>query len=297
MGGKGLGTGLGALFGEAAVEEGSGDSVFVSISKIEPRRDQPRSSFDDETLTELAESIREHGIIQPLTVRKLDGGYYQIIAGERRWRAARLAELGEVPVRIIEADDRKAMELAMVENLQREDLNPVEEAKGYKTLMDEYGLTQEETASRVGKSRPVVANALRLLTLPDEVLALVESGKLSLSLARTVLEADNESDRIRAAEIIADKGLTVREASALIRKMSREKEEKPENAVGDGIDYLAEVEKRLEKALCRKVKIIRGRKKGRFEIEYYGDDDFEYVSGALETLRLEGIKNAYTKTR
>ena len=188
MAGKGLGTGLGALFGDAAMEEPTNEGTFLPLSKIEPRQDQPRSSFDEETLTELSASIREHGVIQPLTVRKLDGGYYQIIAGERRWRAARLAGLFEVPVRIIEADDKKAMVLAMVENLQREDLNPIEEAAGYRYLMNEYGFTQEAVAASVGKSRPVVANALRLLTLPESAQKLVEEGKLSHSLARTVLE-------------------------------------------------------------------------------------------------------------
>ena len=175
--GKGLGSGLGAMFGDAA--DSSRDFEYVPISRVEPRSDQPRSRFDDAALEELTESIRQYGLIQPITVRKIDSGYYQIIAGERRWRAARAAGLSEVPVRILEADDRRAMELALVENLQREDLNPIEEARGYQTLMREYGLTQEDAAAAVGKSRPTVANALRLLNLPEATLALVEDGTLS----------------------------------------------------------------------------------------------------------------------
>ena len=178
---KGLGRGLAALLGDDVMTpEEEKTSLYLPISQVESCASQPRKQFDPDALADLADSIREHGIIQPLTVRKLQSGYYQIIAGERRWRAARMAGLSEVPAIVIEADDRKAMELAMIENLQREDLNPMEEAEGYQTLVQQYNMTQEETAQRVGKSRPAVANALRLLTLPDPVHLLLEEGKLSL---------------------------------------------------------------------------------------------------------------------
>ena len=185
---KGLGTGLDVLFGESIKEEKPPEGVSkLPIAKVEPRDNQPRSVFDEEALAELAESIREYGVIQPVTVRQLPSGYYQLIAGERRWRAARLAGLTEIPAQIIEADDRLTTELALVENLQREDLNPVEEAQGYRTLMEEYGLTQDEAAQRVGKSRPAVANALRLLSLAPEVLQFVEQGLLSAGHARALV--------------------------------------------------------------------------------------------------------------
>ena len=190
---KGLGKGLGALLGDFA-EEPQEKSAYQSlpIYKVEPNPDQPRKDFDPEELENLAESIRVHGLIQPLTVREMPSGYYQIIAGERRWRAARLAKLSEVPVVVIDADDRKAMELALIENLQRQDLNPVEEALGYKSLMEDYGLTQEEAATRVGKSRPAVANALRLLSLNPEVLELVRSGSLTAGHARAIASLKSE---------------------------------------------------------------------------------------------------------
>lgn len=280
---KGLGMGLEALFGESIAETSENGSVYLPIEKIEPKADQPRSCFDADGLSELADSIAEHGIIQPITVRKIDGGYYQIIAGERRWRAARLAGLSEVPVRVIEADDKSAMELALVENLQREDLNPVEEAAGYKLLMTEYGMTQEQVSARVGKSRPVIANALRILSLPKEVLSLVSSGSLSLSLARTILEAEGDELRIYVAQEAAEKELTVREVSALIKKLSRE--EKPKKKTDEGVNYIAEVEKDLTQRLGRRVKIVNGRKKGRFEIEYYGNEDFERLLEALERIK------------
>ena len=190
MANKRLGAGLEALFGDLPFEENEPASPrkTLPIAKIEPREAQPREVFDEERLEELAESIKEHGLLQPLTVRELDGGFYQIIAGERRWRAARMAGLSEIPVYIIEADDQKASILALVENLQREDLNPIEEAKGYRTLMSEYGMTQEQAAAAVGKSRPVIANAVRLLSLPDSVLDLISSGRLSMSQGRALLE-------------------------------------------------------------------------------------------------------------
>ena len=284
---KGLGAGLGALFGDDAIEERSG--FTLPIAKIEPRAKQPRVKFDEEALYELSESIREHGIIQPIVVRALDNGYYQIIAGERRWRAARMAGLTDLPVRIMDAGDREAAELALIENLQREDLNPVEEARGYRALMDNYGLTQEMTAERVGKSRPVVANALRLLNLPSEVLEMVEEGGLSLSHARAILETPQAAVQIDAAKAAVEQGLTVRETTALVKRLIAGKpENKERKPAADGVDYMAEVEKDLTRSLGRRVKVVSGKRKGRFEIEFYGTDDFEAVREALMTVKCAG---------
>ena len=288
MAGKGLGAGLGALFGEDTFAE-SGQPETLPISRIEPKQDQPRSYFDEASLAELSSSIAEHGIIQPITVRKLDGGYYQIIAGERRWRAARMAGLREVPVRIIEADDKKTMELSLVENLQREDLNPVEEALGYRTLMQEYSMTQEGAANVVGKSRPVIANALRLLALPEKVLDMLRDGKISVSHARLLLELDGDAVREKAAEEIIEKSLTVRQTEALIKKIKSGK--KPKKEKPEGVDYMAEVEKDLTKSLGRKVKVVSGKRKGRIEIEYYGNDDFEVIREALMAIKAGGKKS------
>lgn len=251
---------------------------------MEPRAGQPRVRFDPDQLEALAESIREHGVLQPITVRPLDAGFYQIIAGERRWRAARLAGLDEVPVNVIRVDDRTAMELALVENLQREDLNPVEEAKGYQTLISEYGLTQEEAARRVGKSRPVVTNALRLLSLPEKVLQMLEEGELSMSHARTLLELDSPALRLEAAEQMRGRQMSVREATALIKRMTRRPKTEKSTVAADGVDYVAEAELKLTKAVGHKVRIVEGRKKGRLEIEYYGSDDFERIYEALLSL-------------
>lgn len=284
---KGLGSGLGALFGEDAMDESYGS--VLPIAKIEPRADQPRAYFDEEALCELSDSIREHGIIQPIVVRELDGGYYQIIAGERRWRAARMAGLSEVPVRILQTDDRETAELALIENLQREDLNPVEEARGYRALMDNYGLTQEMTASRVGKSRPVIANSLRLLSLPAEVLGMLEDGSLSLSHARAILEAPDEKTQLQAAKITAEKHLTVRETAVLVKRLVAGAPEKKERRpAADGVDYMAEVEKELTRRLGRRVKVVSGKRKGRFEIDFYGADDFEAVREALMSVKNPG---------
>ena len=280
---KGLGSGLGALFGDEVMEQSEG-GTYVPLSKIEPRADQPRKTFDEEALMELSESIREHGLIQPITVRKLDGGYYQIIAGERRWRAARMAGLREAPVRVLEVSDEEMAELALIENLQREDLNPVEEARGYRALMDNYGLTQEKVSERVGKSRPVIANALRLLGLPEEVLAMVENKELSLSHARAVLELPDEERRVKVARETVKYGLSVRQTTAMVKTLLEGKKEKPKKdpRVGaDGVDYMAEVERELTNALGRKVTVKAGAKHGKFEIEYYDNDDFETLYRAL----------------
>ena len=282
---KGLGKGLGALLGDFS-DEPIEKSAYqkLPIYKVEPNPDQPRRDFDEEELQALADSIQEHGIIQPLTVRELRSGYYQIIAGERRWRAARLANLAEIPVVIIEADDKKAMELALIENLQRQDLNPVEEALGYRSLMDDYGLTQEEAAKRVGKSRPAVANALRLLGLAPEVLEKVRDGSLSAGHARAVLVLKTEKKQQEAAQKIIALGLSVRQAELLCKNMSKEPAPAKDEPVLK-VDYVAECEKLLSKHLGRGVKIVTGKKKSRFELEYYGEEDLQVLLDALLKLQ------------
>ena len=281
---KGLGKGLGALMGDFAVETPAGKSPYqmLPIHKVEPNPDQPRRDFDPEELQSLADSIATHGIVQPLTVRELSSGYYQIIAGERRWRAARMAELHEVPAVIIEADDKKVMELALIENLQRQDLNPVEEALGYQTLMSDYGLTQEDAAKRVGKSRPAVANALRLLNLPEKVLEMVRSGELSAGHARAVLSLKTQKQQELAAQKIAALGLSVRQAELLCKNMGKEPAPVKEPTLA--VDYVAECEKNLAKQLGRGVKIINGKRKGRFELEFYGQEDLQVLLDALMKL-------------
>ena len=283
---KGLGKGLGALLGD--FEEVSSEKTpyqLLPIYKVEPNPDQPRRDFDEEELQALADSISEHGIIQPLTVRELNSGYYQIIAGERRWRAARLANLSEVPVVVIEADDKKAMELALIENLQRQDLNPVEEALGYKSLMEDYGMTQEDAAKRVGKSRPAVTNALRLLNLSDEVLEKVRNGQLSAGHARAILTVKTEKKQLAAAQKIIALGLSVRQAELLCRNMAKEAPEPKEEPVTLKVDYVAECEKQLSKHLGRGVKIVNGKRKGRFELEFYGPEDLQVLLDALMKLQ------------
>ena len=277
---KGLGKGLGALLGDFDVEV-SGNSPYqlLPIYKVEPNPNQPRQDFDEEELQALSDSITEHGVVQPLTVRQLDSGYYQIIAGERRWRAARMAGLSEVPAVIIEADDKKAMELALIENLQRQDLNPVEEALGYRSLMEDYGLTQDETAKRVGKSRPAVANALRLLGLCPEVLEKLRKGELTAGHARAILSLKSEKKQMEAAQKIIALGLSVRQAELICKNMEREPA--PQKEVTLAVDYVAECEKSLSKHLGRGVKIVNGKRKGRFELEFYGQDDLQNLLDAL----------------
>ncbi len=281
---KGLGIGLDALFGTDELNESEAELQFLPISKVEPRMEQPRMQFDEEALQELADSISRYGLIQPITARKLDSGYYQIIAGERRWRAARLAGLTEVPVRVIEADDRRTAELALVENLQREDLNPIEEAKGYRALIEEYGLTQEETARSVGKSRPTVANAMRLLSLCPQVLAMVEKGELSAGHARALVPVLDAKLQLAAAQEVVAKSLSVRQteqlAARLLRPPKKEKERDPL-----AVDYAAEAARRLSEKLGRKVRLVDGKKIGRIELEFYGADDREALLAALEKLK------------
>ena len=279
---KGLGAGLNALFAEAERDEAE-EIQRLPISRVEPREEQPRVNFDEASLGELAESIREYGMIQPITVRRLASGYYQIIAGERRWRAARMAGLKEVPVRVIEADERLATELALVENLQREDLSPIEEAQGYKTLMEVYGMTQDEAAKRVGKSRPTVTNALRLLSLAPEVQQFVEQGLLSAGHARALVPIKPEEAQIEAAQSVIANGLSVRRTEQLAAKLMREPKPEPD----DGeikVDYAAEVTKKLEKALGRRVKLSENGKRGKITLEYYGADDRERLIALLSAL-------------
>lgn len=282
---KGLGKGLGALLGDFDMppEQGAGRVQQVSIYKVEPNPAQPRQSFDEAALQALAESITANGIIQPLTVRELPGGYFQIIAGERRWRAARLAGLSEVPVLVIEADDRKVMELALIENLQREDLNPIEEARGYRVLTEEYGLSQEKAAERVGKSRPAVANSLRLLQLCPEVLELTERGALSAGHARAIVALRDAALQKQAAQKVVNLCLSVRQTEALCRKLSQAPGEKPAEVLPT-VDYYAECARELEKSLGRGTKIIHGKRKGRIELEYYDQDDLQRLLDALKTL-------------
>jgi ParB family chromosome partitioning protein len=279
-----LGKGLGALLGDFEdVTSEKSPYQMLPIYKIEPNPDQPRRDFDEEELQSLSESISTHGIIQPLTVRALENGYYQIIAGERRWRAARQANLSDVPAIVIEADDKKATELALIENLQRQDLNPVEEALGYQSLMEDYGLTQEEAAARVGKSRPTVANALRLLSLCPEVLERLRKGELTAGHARAILTIKNEKKQQEAAQKICALGLSVRQAELLCKNMT--KEPAPKKEITLEVDYVAECEKSLSKHLGRGVKIVNGKRKGKFELEFYGEEDLQTLLDALMRLK------------
>ena len=279
---KGLGIGLDALFGGNDFDEAESELLHLPISKVEPRLEQPREYFDEDALQELADSIAQYGLIQPITVRKLNTGYYQIIAGERRWRASRLAGLTEVPVRVIEADDRRTAELALVENLQREDLNPIEEAKGYRTRIEEYGLTQEEAAKSVGRSRPAITNAMRLLSLSAPVLEMVEKGELSAGHARALVPISDEKLQLDAANEVRNKNLSVRKTEQLAARLT--KEPKAEKPASDplAVDYSAEVSNQLTAALGRRVRLVDGKKTGRIEIEFYGADDREALIALLQ---------------
>ena len=281
---KGLGRGLGALLGDLdePIQEKT-PYKLLPIHKVEPNPDQPRRDFDEEELEALSESIAIHGIIQPLTVRLMANGYYQIIAGERRWRASRMAGLDEIPVVVVEADDKRAMELALIENLQRQDLNPVEEAMGYQSLMEEYGMTQEEAAGRVGKSRPAVANALRLLNLNANVLQMVRNGELTAGHARAVLVLKDERKQQQAAQRIHALGLSVRQAELLCKNMTRQPAPQPKVTLA--VDYIGECEKSLSKHLGRGVKIVNGKRKGKFELEFYGEEDLQNLLDALMKLQ------------
>lgn len=294
---SGLGRGLGALFGESAFlgdeerDAAKNRVMTLPVTDVENNSAQPRKNFDPEGIAQLADSIRQHGILQPLTVRKLDSGYYQIVAGERRWRAARMAGLDEVPVIVVEADDRAAAEIAMIENLQREDLNPMEEAAGYRTLIEQYGMTQEEAANRVGKSRSAVANALRLLDLSEPVRKFVEEGRLTAGHARALIPLPADLQESAAQEVM-DGGLSVRQTERLAKQRLEERR-KPETVLKrerlddpKKIDYTIEAQKELSAKLGRGVRIVNGRKKGRIELDYYGLDDLNALLDALALMQI-----------
>ena len=283
---KGLGKGLDALMGDAVtLQSQEAGSVLLPISQVQPGLNQPRKRFDDEALADLASSIEEHGIIQPLTVRRLSTGYYQIIAGERRWRAAKLAGREEVPVVIIEADDRKVLELGLIENLQRADLDPMEEAEGYASLINDYGLTQEEVARRMGKSRPAIANALRLLSLPEAVRAMLADGRLSAGHARAVLAVQGgEQAQTAFADFIVKNALSVRQAEQKAKAFVWSPEEPPPKAEDPNRIYIKEVERDLSGRFGRRVAIHNGTKKGKLELEFYGVDDLNALLDLLEQL-------------
>jgi ParB family chromosome partitioning protein len=275
---KGLGTGLGILFGEDAYTD-ENELKLLPLGKLEPRQTQPRSVFDDEALQELAESVKRYGVIQPVTARRLPSGYYQIIAGERRWRAARLAGLEEIPVRVVEADDRRTAELALVENLQRQDLNPIEEALGYQKLIADLGLSQEEAAAKVGRSRPYITNALRLLTLPENVREMLASGALSAGHGRA-LAALNEPQAAEAAKAVIEGELSVRETERLVKRILENKPK--ETKKNDDVTlYVRDLERRLAGSTGHRVTIRHGKKKGKLTIEYYGNEDLERICAAL----------------
>ncbi len=276
-----LGKGLDALLGDVSLHTQEGGSVTLPISQVEPGLNQPRKHFDEEALGELAASIAQHGVLQPLTVRRLSSGYYQIIAGERRWRAARMAGLNEIPALIIEADDRKVMEIGLIENLQREDLNPMEEAAGFQTLIQDFGLTQEEAAQRVSKSRPAVANALRLLGLPQEIQWSIEQGTLSAGHGRALLSLPTSEAQLALAEEIQKKKLSVRETEERVRRLLQAAKPKEEHPLAI---YYKDAEEQLTHRLGRRVTIAQGRKKGKLTLEYYDKEDLEVLMDALKKL-------------
>ncbi|MGN0457020.1 MAG: ParB/RepB/Spo0J family partition protein [Acutalibacteraceae bacterium] len=277
----GLGKGLSAIFMENESED-SRSTVTLKISELQPNRDQPRREFDEKSLAELADSISQHGILQPLLVRPfLDGGY-QIVAGERRYRAARMAGLTEVPVVIRDLSDSETMQLALIENLQREDLTPVEEARGYRQLMDNYGLKQEEVSRVVGKSRPAIANTLRLLELPEDILKLISDGKLSAGHGRTLLAFKNPAEMEKAARLASTEDISVRELERLAKKSNKALENADVQKIYEKkLSYYGEVELALKEHLGRKIKVNGNEKKGVLEIEFYGKDDLTYIAKLL----------------
>ena len=280
----GLGRGLDALFADNSVEENSSASaVKLSLNEIEPNKDQPRKTFDEKALSELADSIAQHGVIQPLLVRPMPDGSYQLVAGERRWRAARRAGLSEVPVVIREMSDSEMMELALIENLQREDLNPIEEAEGLQQLIHTYGLTQETAAARVGRSRPAIANALRLLSLPTPILELTRDGKISAGHARALLSLNDEEKMVEIADQILKKEISVREVERLAKAAAKEKKQ-PENHPLRRDTFYEEVELALTNSLGRRIKVNLNKKenRGTIEIEFFDQNDLTDLSRLLD---------------
>ena len=280
---SGLGRGLESIFLDNTTPENGGSVSLVRISQIEPRRDQPRKNFDLEALQQLADSISAHGIIQPVAVRESIGGYYEIIAGERRWRAAKMAGLSEIPVTVIAADDKKAAELALIENVQREDLNPIEEALAYKKLSEEYGLTQEKVAQAVGKSRSGVANSLRLLDLPEECYEMVASRTLSEGHAKVLMGLGEDEEIVKAARTVIEKELSVRETEQLVKRIlsSLEEEEQEEPAAPVKVNYSKVLAEKAGRQLGRKVNIAGRGKSKRIELYYEDREDLEAILEAL----------------
>ena len=284
---RGLGIGLDALFGSDLQTEQE-EIRTLPLSQVEPRQDQPRDSFDEERLQDLAASIARHGLIQPVIVRRLEGGYYQIIAGERRWRAARMAGLHEIPVRVLQADDRSVSELALVENLQREDLNPMEEARGYQKLIGDYGLTQEEAAAGVGKSRSTVTNALRLLNLCGPVAAMVENGELSAGHARALLALEDPALQEKAAQQVLQKALSVRKTELLAARWKKEAASAPSDGEKTGeetVDYAAVVSEELSSLYGRRVSLSDRKDRGKIELYYDNAEDREALISLLRELK------------
>lgn len=280
---KGLGKGLGALLNtEEAVDSTLDQSFELKISQIEPNKSQPRTEFDPEKLEVLADSIKKYGVLQPIVVKKLDNGFYKIIAGERRWRASKLAGLQKIPVVIRDYDDQETMEIALIENLQREDLNPFEEARGYRELMDLFGMTQEQVSQKVGKSRSAVANSIRLLSLCDEIKDLVLKKELTVGHVRALLGTDDEGVQLMAARKIVADGLNVRQTEALIKSLLQPKKDKKKNPVDEELRrYLSTLEKKLSNSLGTKVTIQSKKNRGKIEIEYYNNDDFERIMNII----------------
>ncbi len=281
----GLGRGINSLLSDNSLEENmSSQAIKLNILDIEPNKEQARKQFDEAALSELADSIAQHGVLQPLLVRPIFGGGYQLIAGERRWRASRIAGLTQVPVIIKELSDDEATVISLIENLQREDLNPVEEALGFASLIKDFDLTQEEAAKRVGKSRPVVANALRLLKLPEKVLAYVRENKLSAGHARAIAAIDDEKTALLAAEAVIEKGLSVRETERMVKALTAEKKaKKPSKSRHSFFD---EVELSLNNSLGRKAKVVTkdGKECGTLEIAFFDKDDLARIANILSAL-------------
>lgn len=293
---RGLGKGIGALFGAEANETdiverdisfinstSSENITELKISQIEPNKEQPRKAFDEEKLGLLAESIKKHGVIQPIIVKDLNNGFYQIVAGERRWRASRIAGLNKIPAIIRSYDELTTMQVALIENLQRENLNPIEEALSYKALLDDFSLTQEQVSEQVGKSRSAIANSIRLLSLPQKVRKMLEAGTLSSGHARAILSVNDEDAKLLLAEKIVENALSVRQAEQLAKTLNAPKKEPKKPTSVTQLDLqLGEIQKRMSDTLGTKVKILNGAKKGKIEIEYYSANDLERLLKILD---------------
>lgn len=278
---KGLGKGLGALITSAETEDTG--VLEVRINEIEPNRSQPRKSFDDEKLAQLAESIKQHGVVQPLIVQR-EGSKYIIVAGERRWRASRIAGLKTIPVIVRDLSDRQMMEIALIENLQREDLNPIEEAEAYERLISEFGMTQEEIASTVGKSRPAIANSLRLLALQEEIRTKLIAGELTSGHARALLAIEDRERQVKAAEEVIKKELNVRETEQLVKMLNRQKQQKKKKVEDEAdVEYIA-VEDKFREVFGTKVKIMKNKTGGKIVIEYYSPDELDRIISLVEKL-------------